>query len=282
MNKLGICVTFNPLFTHIFQLDNSAFDLKKIAEVGYKGIELSIGDIKDIDWKKFDYDLNKNNLELITIATGLIRVVNKVSLIDDDRKSRNEAIFKLINIIHHISRYKSSSKNILIGYVKGSLSNDIKLHKKQLNILKDSLCALLEEAEKKKINIVLEIINHNDSNFLYNIEDGINFISGFKSEFLKLAIDTYHMSIDEKNIVDSIKTAGNNIGYVHLSDHNRGYPGSGNIDFNSILKTLKEINYKEYITLEFTSFQDKFLSISEGYGYIIDIKKKLNYCNTTY
>ena len=273
MNKLGICVTFNHLFTHIFQLDNLTLDLKKIAESGYKGIELSIGDIKDIDWKKFDYELNRNNLELITIATGLIRVIDKVSLIDGDNESRNKAISRLINMINHISGYRSSSKNILIGYVKGTLSNENKLHKKQLNILKNSLCILLEEAEKKKVNIVLEIINHNDSNFLYNIESGIDFVSGFKSEFLKLAIDTYHMSIDEKNIVDSIKTAGNNIGYVHLSDDDRGYPGSGNINFIEIVDALKIIGYKGYLTLEYNTSDEKYLSLAKGYRNINEYLK---------
>ena len=265
MHNLGICVTFNPLFKHMFQIDDIAYDFKKIAGIGYKGIELSIRDIGDVGWEDFDYHLKKNNLELVTIATGLIRVADKVSLIDDEKKDRDLAISKLVKMIDHISGYPGCSKNILIGFLKGTVSNIKSIYNKQVNTLKNSLVELLKVAENKKVTLVLEIINHGDSNFLYTIESGVDFISKFKSDYLKLAIDTYHMSIDEADITDSIEKAGSNIGYVHLSDDNRGYPGLGGIDFSEIINTLKMIDYTGYLTLEYNSGASKYLSLEKGF-----------------
>jgi D-psicose/D-tagatose/L-ribulose 3-epimerase len=58
------------------------------------------------------------------------------------------------------------------------------------------------------------------------------------------------MNIEEKNISSSIKSAKNKLFHFHVAENDRGIPGSGTLDFDSIFKTLKEINYSANVTLE--------------------------------
>lgn len=277
--KIGVCITFNPAFTHIFKIEDLHNDFKELSKIGYKGIELSLRDVDDLNWQTFNTEIEKNGLELTTLATGLVRKMDNISLMDENVEDRNKAVLRIKRMIEHISGYASSNKNILIGYIKGELSNDRVGNRRRIRYLSESLWNLLNFAQKKKVLLVLEVINHKETNFINNIASGLELISNFKSDYLKLAVDTFHINIDEKDSYKAIKEAGSKIGYVHLADENRKYPGSSNIDFESVLKALIEINYNGYLTMEFNpnnNMKDRFQSLDKSYHYIESLLQSFN------
>lgn len=277
--KIGLCVTFNPVFTHIFGIQNIYNDFKEISEIGYKGLELSLRDVDDINWQTFNIEIEKNSLELNTLATGLIRKVDHISLMDENVEDRNKAVQRIKKMIDHISGYAGSNKKILIGYVKGELSGNEAENRKKMSYLSESLWNLLNFAQEKKVLLALEVINHKETNFINDIASGLELISNFKSDYLKLTVDTFHMNIDEKDSYKAIKEAGSRIGYVHLAGEERKYPGPGNIDFGSVLGALVEIGYNGYLTMEFNpgnNPEDRFQSLNKGYHYIKNLLQVFN------
>lgn len=284
--KIGLCITFNPIFTHIFKVYDINKDFKKFAEIGYRGIEISIRDTADINWDNFNAVLQKNFIELVTIATGLVRKIDNISLMDQKKEDRNSAVLRLNKMIEKISEYDSSERNILIGYVKGELSVNKTENKKRLGLLNKSLDEILELAEKKKVRILIEVINHKETNFINDIASGVEFISGFNSDYLKLLIDTYHMNIDEKDCYQAVKEAGACIGNVHISDDGRKFPGHGNMDFKPILKALNEIGYSGYLTIESNEVsgvssanentEESYKPLISGYNYIRELIQNMN------
>ena len=274
IKEMGLCVTFSPLFAHIFKIEDLEYELREISKIGYKRIELSIRDLSDIDWNNFNSELKKNNLELICLSTGLVRKIDNISLMDKHEVLRKEAINRVKKMINHIANYDGSQKRILIGFLKGTLSEDRSIASKQLSRLRNSLLEILETAEKKKVLLVIEVLNQNESSFINSISEGVEFVSDLKSDYIKLIIDSYHMSFDTKDFSLEIKRAKDYISYVHLSDTNRFFPGSGDFDFTRMFKTLDEINYKGYFSMEFNPAKDKLISIKKGYDYISKVSKK--------
>lgn len=67
---------------------------------------------------------------------------------------------------------------------------------------------------------------------------------------IKIMADTFHMSIQERNIADSLRRAGEYTRHVHLSDSGWLLSGYGNIDFKAVFAALKEIGYRGYMALE--------------------------------
>jgi len=283
--KIGICITFNPVFTHIFRADDIAKDFREFSITGFQGIELSIRDIDDINWCDFNVQLQKNRLELVTLGTGLVRKIDNISLMDEDKEKRQMAVLRINKMIDHLGNYDSSSKNILIGYVKGELTADSKENKERIKRVTGSLEEILGIAEQKKVKILIEVINHNETNFITDIASGASFVSGFKSGYLKILIDTYHMDIDEKNPSEAIKSASPYIGYVHISDSNRKFPGNGNIAFKPLLAALKDTGYKGYLMFECDEkenadaagavFESRYEPLSSGFTYISRLLKDL-------
>ena len=68
--------------------------------------------------------------------------------------------------------------------------------------------------------------------------------------------DTHHANIEEKSQVAAIKTIAPVLVHVHLSENDRGTPGSGHINFREALVTLKEVGYDGWMTVEAFSRSD--------------------------
>ena len=58
------------------------------------------------------------------------------------------------------------------------------------------------------------------------------------------------MNIEENNIGDAIRLAGNKLSAFHTGDNNRRCPGRGHIDFDEVFQALAEVGYKERIVSE--------------------------------
>ena len=96
----------------------------------------------------------------------------------------------------------------------------------------------------------IEPLNRYETDFINTVDEGLYLCSLINHSHIGLLLDVYHMNIEEKNINESIKSAKNKLFHFHVAENDRGIPGSGTLDFDSIFETLKEINYSANVTLE--------------------------------
>jgi D-psicose/D-tagatose/L-ribulose 3-epimerase len=67
-------------------------------------------------------------------------------------------------------------------------------------------------------------------------------------------LDTYHMNIEEKGFYEPIVSLGSRLGYIHLSESDRGTPGTANVDWDAVFRGLEDIDYGGALVME--SFAD--------------------------
>lgn len=71
------------------------------------------------------------------------------------------------------------------------------------------------------------------------------------SKNVNILLDTYHMNIEEDNMYDALRKAGDLLGHVHVGECNRKLPGMNNsINWPEIGKALRDINYDHYVVME--------------------------------
>jgi D-psicose/D-tagatose/L-ribulose 3-epimerase len=63
-------------------------------------------------------------------------------------------------------------------------------------------------------------------------------------------LDTYHMNIEEDDLVRPVYEVGDRLGYVHIGENHRGYLGSGHLDFGAFFHALADVGYPGPITFE--------------------------------
>ncbi len=60
---------------------------------------------------------------------------------------------------------------------------------------------------------------------------------------MMIHLDTYHCNIEEKNFAAALADASGRAHYVHLSESDRGVPGSGNVNWKEVMTALKNAGF---------------------------------------
>lgn len=129
-----------------------------------------------------------------------------------------------------------------------------------------ALTRVAERARDAGVTLNLEIVNRFESNLLNTAAQGSAFIADTGMDNIFLHLDTFHMNIEEADPAQAIRNAGDRLGYFHVGESNRGFLGSGTIDFPAIFDALVAVGYDDFITFESFSSEvvDRDLSITCG------------------
>jgi 5-keto-L-gluconate epimerase len=217
------------------------------SEIGYDAVELhNIKDPKLVDKSDLLKICKKYNIFVSAISTGLSNYIDKLSLIDDSEKIRLAAIDRVKDYINLADQLNCAA---IIGTLRGNIP-DLSNSKYYKDKLIDSIKSISCQLKNSNVIVLIEIANRYEANYLNTAKEINDLINEINIPNLKMMLDTFHMNIEEVNICSSIKNYKEKLGYFHVADSNRLYPGAGHIDFSSIFLTLKKIKYKGYVGLE--------------------------------
>jgi len=62
--------------------------------------------------------------------------------------------------------------------------------------------------------------------------------------------DTFHAHIEEKNQEQAITASAGQFVHVHISENDRGTPGTGQVHWNGTFRALKQVKYDGWLTIE--------------------------------
>jgi len=242
-------------------------NIRQAKDLGYKAIELHLPNPQELNISQVAKACERNNMQVAGIATGSTYTVHKLSFTDDSEEIRNAAIQRVKTFADLASEL---SGILIIGCVRGNITDDNKspvIHDR----FRKSLQALSTYTETKKVPIVIEAINRYENNFLNTATETCEFIQSCQVPNLKALLDTFHMNIEEKNIENSILQHKDMIGYFHIADSNRMYPGGGHLDFESIFQALHLADYKGYVSVECNAIPDGNIAAEKSIKFLRQI-----------
>lgn len=118
----------------------------------------------------------------------------------------------------------------------------------------DAVCRFLDRAgshaKSKGMRLGVEAVNRYETKLINTARQAREVIERTGSDGLMVHLDTYHMNIEEEGFAAAFEEAGDLLGYVHLSESNRGVPGKGTVDWVSCFKGLAAIGYSGPVVLE--------------------------------
>jgi sugar phosphate isomerase/epimerase len=112
------------------------------------------------------------------------------------------------------------------------------------------LRTLSDYADAMDVELYLESINRYETHFLNRLEQAAAITRRVNHPRVKIVADLFHMSLEERDMIQAIRDHKDDIGHVHLADSNRRLPGQGLIDFAAVAKALNEIEYKGWGAFE--------------------------------
>ena len=107
-----------------------------------------------------------------------------------------------------------------------------------------------ECAESKGITVAVEPINRFECYLLNTVADGVRYVKEINLDNVGLLVDTMHSNIEELDMAKSYREALPYIKHVHISENDRGVPGTGHACGKEIFDVFKEGGYDGYLTIE--------------------------------
>lgn len=105
-------------------------------------------------------------------------------------------------------------------------------------------------AELRGIRLGLEPVNRYETYVLNTGEDTVKLIHAIGASNMFVHFDTYHMNIEEQGFAKPLQAAGPLCGYIHISESDRGIPGTGNVHWDQVFSGLKTIDFAGPLVLE--------------------------------
>ncbi|OQB23760.1 MAG: D-tagatose 3-epimerase [Firmicutes bacterium ADurb.Bin182] len=224
--------------------------IREVAEAsgkaGYDAVELYIHDPKEKNAAELKAAAADNGLSYCGVCTGLEYILNGLCLTSDDSTVRRRATDRLKE---HLELGAILECPVVVGTMRGNIPGS-EFKEEYLNRLADGLRLLNDCAAEIGGELLIENIHQYTSNYLCTVTEVGEYVRKLALSHLKLHIDTHSMHIEDKDPLGAILKYGDVLGYVHFSDSNRGYPGSGVIDFKAYYHALLDVDYKGYITAE--------------------------------
>jgi D-psicose/D-tagatose/L-ribulose 3-epimerase len=78
----------------------------------------------------------------------------------------------------------------------------------------------------------------------------LDYVEAVASPAVGVMLDTFHMNMEEYDLAASIRLAGSRLVHFQANENNRGFVGSGHIDWPSIARALAASGYQGPIVLE--------------------------------
>lgn len=115
-----------------------------------------------------------------------------------------------------------------------------------VSVLRD----LAGEAAADGVTLGLEVCNRYETNVVNTAREALLLADDIGAENVLVHLDTYHMNIEEDDLVRPVREVGDRLGYVHVGENHRGFLGSGHLDFTGFFHALADIGYRGPITFE--------------------------------
>jgi D-psicose/D-tagatose/L-ribulose 3-epimerase len=216
----------------------------KTAEAGFDLLELSLHDSVNLDVAAARHELE---------AAGLAVACSRGLAFDADVSSTDPAVVdrgarllhESLQITHELGgTHLTGALYSALGKYGAPLSTA-----GRANVVR-VLAELAVEAKGLGMTLGLEICNRYETNVVNTARDALRLADDVGADNITIHLDTYHMNIEEDDLVRPVLEVGDRLGYVHIGENHRGYLGSGHLDFGAFFHALADVGYTGPITFE--------------------------------
>lgn len=107
-----------------------------------------------------------------------------------------------------------------------------------------------EYARQANIILAPEALNRFECYLCNTMDQLLHLVRLADHPNVRAMFDTHHANMEEKRFPDAIRTIAPVLAHVHISENDRGTPGDGHISFDDTFRTLAEIDYNGWMTIE--------------------------------
>jgi len=93
------------------------------------------------------------------------------------------------------------------------------------------------------VTLAVEPLNRFETDLVNTAEQLKRLLGDVGHASVKGHLDTFHMNIEERDVCAAVETVGADLVYVDASESDRGAPGSGQVDWEGLVRGLRRVGY---------------------------------------
>jgi D-psicose/D-tagatose/L-ribulose 3-epimerase len=107
-----------------------------------------------------------------------------------------------------------------------------------------------EKAQARGTRIAVEYLNRFEIYLLTTAAQTAHFVEAVNHPAVKMMYDSFHANIEEKDQARAIASCARHTIHVHVSENDRGVPGTGGVNWPSFWSGIKQSGYDGNLTIE--------------------------------
>ena len=219
--------------------------INDIKAAGFDGVEIPVFDGTPAHFKTVKKELDHLGLACTTVTI----VTPETNPISPDEKVRQAAVDRLkwaIDCNHALGAENMVGPfhSPLAVFSGSGPTEDEK--KRAADVLREAA----EYAAQAKVQLCIEYLNRFECYFLTTAADAVALVHRVNHPNFKTKYDTFHAHIEEKSQAGPIFQVSPVLGHVHISENDRGTPGTGQVNFEEAFWTLKKVGYDGWFVIE--------------------------------
>jgi sugar phosphate isomerase/epimerase len=224
--------------------------LERLARLGYDGIEIS-GEPRGYDVEHVRGLLDRHRLECWGAVTLMM---GGRDLLHEDPYVRLGSVQYVKDCLTFVSELGGRILTLVpstVGKIVAMASPE-----DEWGWAVETLQECQAHAESVGVRIGLEPLNRFETYFLNRGEQALALADAVGGD-CGVALDTFHMNVEEPDLLAAIRAAGDRLVDFHVADNTRMAPGSGALDWDAIVRELQAIGYDGHLTVEFVPSADR-------------------------
>jgi D-psicose/D-tagatose/L-ribulose 3-epimerase len=219
--------------------------LAKLKQAGYDGVEVPVFEGDAAHFQRIRKELNNLGLAC-TAVTVTTPEANPISPDAAVRRAANERIKWAVEMT------AVAGGQILAGPYHSPLAvfsgSGPTADEKQRAA--DVLRRAAEDAQKAGVMLAIEYLNRFECYFLTTAADARALVKQVGHPNFRTMYDTFHANIEEKNGYQAVKGLADSMIHFHVSESDRGTPGTGQVHWEETFRALREIGYDGWLVIE--------------------------------
>ncbi len=219
--------------------------LELVKGLGYDGVEVPVFDLDRSKWATWARRLDDLGLE----RTANHVIAPEHNPVSDDPGVRQAAFEHMQSVIDCCATVGATvlagPHQVALGVFTGRGVSDDEWKRSVEHVRR-----VAEYASAAGVLLTEEVVNRFELYVLNTLDEAIRFVDEVDHPNCKIHMDTFHSNIEEKRPGEAIRRAGQRIGYVHISENDRGVPGSGHVAWDATFDALLDIGYDGWLTVE--------------------------------
>ena len=224
--------------------------IARLAKYGYKSIEIS-GEPEKYDTKEVRGLLNQYGLSCWGSVTLMFPGLCFPAA---DEATRARTVKYVKDCITMVKELDGQEMTIVPGTV-GKVNPD-STPEKEWDWAVEGLQEVYAHAQKAGVRMALEPLNRFETYFVSRADQALALAEAVGPD-CGVCLDTFHLNVEEADMLASIRRAGPRLVDFHVADNNRLACGMGALNWTAIVRTLKDIGYDGALTVEFVAPIDR-------------------------